>query len=73
MSPRPFGYVGMCLTFTGVGISTFPSEVKWCFPVFVCSATMWLLNGILTRNKPQVITQCALIVINTIGIVRWFT
>lgn len=67
------GYVGMSLTFTGVLISTSPAHVKWCFPFLLVAAIAWLINGWLSHNRPQVITQLALLTINIIAVYRWFT
>ena len=67
-----FGYAGLVLTVTGVAVSTVPSCVKWCFPVLFAAAVAWLVNGWLARNRPQVITQLVLLILNGVAVYRWF-
>jgi hypothetical protein len=71
---RVIGWIGMTLSLSGVAIqSLHPQWIKYTFLIFLCSASMWFVNGLVTRNRPLACTQFVLIVLNIIAVIRWFT
>jgi hypothetical protein len=68
------GWTASVLSLSGVAAQSLlpQSFIKYTFVVFLVSACMWLLDGVLTRNRPLAWTQVVLVVLNTIAVVRWF-
>lgn len=71
---RAVGWLAMALSLSGVAIqSLLPELTRYSFIVFLIAACLWLADGLLRKNRPLVCTQVVLIILNTIGAIRWLT
>lgn len=62
------------LSLTGVTIQALlPTLVRYSFPIFVVSSSVWFINGVITRNWPLVCLQSVLLILNIIAVIHWFT
>jgi hypothetical protein len=63
----------MAVSLSGVCLQAFfPALVRWSYPLFIISAGTWLVNGIMTRNRPLAQMQAVLVILNIIAVYRWF-
>jgi hypothetical protein len=68
------GWIGTVLSLTGVTIQALlPTLVRYSFPIFVVSSSVWFINGVITRNWPLVCLQSVLLILNIIAVIHWFT
>lgn len=69
-----FGWLG---TFTGIIGGTLialnlPDYSKFGFIFFLMSAVSWLVQGYKNKDYPLIILNCVFIVIDILGVYRWF-
>lgn len=67
------GYIALPLSLTGVVVQALNTPyTRYTFFLFLISASLWLANGIMTKNRPMALMQSALVALNVVAIWRWF-
>lgn len=73
MRRETVGWIGLVLTYIGVGIqAVFPSVLRYSFPAFLVAAITWALYAFINSDRPLFVKQLGLIVLDTIAVIRWF-
>jgi hypothetical protein len=60
------GIIGACLLASNTAAS------PWGYPLFAVSAVCWTWAGALRKSRPMLFLNGFYIIVNLVGILRWF-
>lgn len=72
MMKDKLGWVGTSLTLTGVAMQALlpATVIPWTYPVFIVAASAWFINARMERNRPHMVLQSVLLVLNAVATYR---